>query len=67
MSNDVSYLSALERLLSESRAAAKRRCKDNDAMIGQQCLYENKITEAKDHGTCGPSTEVAVQEKKDIS
>ena len=67
MRNEKSNVSSLEQLLSESRPAAERRCKDNEAMIDQQCTYDIEITAANDHGTSAPSTEVAIQQETDIS
>ena len=44
MSNEEGYVyvSPLERLQSESRYAAERRCRDNDATIDQDYTYENQ-------------------------
>ena len=48
MSNEASYV-LLERLNSDSRIAAERRCKDNHPKIASRCTYEFKIRQARDH------------------
>ena len=48
MSNEASYVS-LERLHSDSRIAAERRCKDNHPMRQQQCTYEYMNGQARYH------------------
>ena len=48
MSNVASYV-LLERLHLESRIAAERRCKDNHLVIANQCTYDYKIRQARDH------------------
>ena len=64
--NDESYVPSLERLQSESRAAAERRCKDNDAMIGKHYTYENIITTSNDRRMSASSIEDAMQAETDV-
>ena len=64
MSNEEAYVSSLQRQLSESRAAAERRCKDNDAMIDKYYTYESTIIAANDLEANASSAEAATQEVK---
>ena len=44
MSNEALHVSTLERLQSESRSAAERRCKANDATIDNDAIIDHQDT-----------------------